>query len=319
MTKPYDTRLIMMVAQMPFDVAYNQFCKLIPLVYVDGMVPPEEDFPNDGEVWWMLTPQTMQLAEPGRLVIGSIENASKYSTDDPNSSMYQVKRDSIQDLFLKDALEVLTVPADAINNIQDVISKSFMLNLSTKPIKTALLSWRSHIYGPFGTVEVHNPTTTMESFSFAPADTVGMTIYKFDEKEFREAIKRYYFNVNKMVSLTSAHRTEETCENEIIRNIVLASGYEQALSCNPHKLNLESIDRKLMRFAKQCVTKRKRQELQSILNEVELTGRETVDAGEIIEAITKMKQITSDQDEVLDKVASGLPPILWTLGLVRLP
>src|SRR3990172_7730589 len=123
MTKPYDTRLIMMVAQMPFDVAYNQFCKLIPLVYVDGMVPPEEDFPNDGEVWWMLTPQTMQLAEPGRLVIGSIENASKYSTDDPNSSMYQVKRDSIQDLFLKDALEVLTVPADAINNIQDVISK----------------------------------------------------------------------------------------------------------------------------------------------------------------------------------------------------
>ena len=62
MTKPNDKRLIMMVAQQSFETAdLNRFCKLIPIVYVDGTKPAAAEFPNDGEIWWMLTAKTRGL------------------------------------------------------------------------------------------------------------------------------------------------------------------------------------------------------------------------------------------------------------------
>jgi len=112
MPKPYDTRLIMMVAQRPFDIEHNTFCKLIPLLYVDGVRADRTDFPNDGEVWWMLTARTSPLSEPGNLVIGSIEDASRFEQDNPQSSAFQATREAVTPLGIKDGVEVIDIGED---------------------------------------------------------------------------------------------------------------------------------------------------------------------------------------------------------------
>ena len=142
MIKPHDTRLIMMVAQAPFEHDFNQFCKLIPIVYPDGTRPNVQDFLNDGEIWWMLTAQTSRLAEPGRLIVGMIENAVAYIAGDPASSLYDVKRDSVQELGLKEGMEVIDLPGDAVDNIQDLVSVGFRLALPIHPTPSVMLRWR---------------------------------------------------------------------------------------------------------------------------------------------------------------------------------
>src|SRR5436190_1711719 len=118
MNEQNDTQLIMIVAQVPFETPdMNQFCKLIPIAYADGARPAPGNFPNDGEIWWMLTANTSRLAVPGQLVVGGIEPAVRYDIDDTESSRYQAVRESIQDLNLRDGLEVIDVAADAIENI----------------------------------------------------------------------------------------------------------------------------------------------------------------------------------------------------------
>jgi hypothetical protein len=57
----------MMVAQAPFETDMNQFCKLIPVVYADGTRAEPLDYPNDGEIWWMLTAHTSRLTASSTL------------------------------------------------------------------------------------------------------------------------------------------------------------------------------------------------------------------------------------------------------------
>jgi hypothetical protein len=88
--------MLLMVAQQPFSPGYDTFCKLIPIAFLGDPHARIDvaDFPNDGEVWWMLTDRTAALAEPGRLVTAVLENAIKYEKENPDASEFQVKRDS---------------------------------------------------------------------------------------------------------------------------------------------------------------------------------------------------------------------------------
>ena len=129
MAKLYDTRLIMMVAQLPFEYGMNQFCSLIPIAYVNGVRTIRSDFPNEGEVWWMLNERTASLALPGKLVVGMLEDAIRYAEADPASSRYQVQRDSIDELELNDGYEVLQISNKIVDNMQDLVSSGFRMDL----------------------------------------------------------------------------------------------------------------------------------------------------------------------------------------------
>ena len=187
--QPYDTQLIMMVSQMSFEThEMDQFCKLIPIVYVDGVRAAADEFPNDGEIWWMLTVRTGPLAVPGKLVVGKVENAIRYGDTDATSSHYQVQRELIRDLDLKDGmLEVVTIPGDAIATMLDLVSSGFRLDLPAPPIPPVMLRWRGHVYGPFrATPDTRGGTRTTEGFSFIPANT-DMTVYQVTEQAFDDA------------------------------------------------------------------------------------------------------------------------------------
>ena len=307
MAKPYDTRLIMMVAQQPFETDMNQFCKLIPVIYVDGTRAIAEDFINDNEIWWMLTAQTAQLAEPGRLVVGLVGDATGYDAQDPSSSQYQVQRESVHDLELKDGVEVIELPGSAIDNIHDLVSANYSIDLPNRPALSVMLHWRSHVYGPFTTAPaVQGRANEERQFSFAPADR-SMTIYQVDEHEFYDIPKDYrYTFTDEVSSSTHRRRLERSQCIKVSHDLVLAPGLKQVLAKNPEKLVLEPLERMLLRLVRQYVTRKKRQELQRLLHEIDLTGRETQEATKFIEVIGRVKRITENQEAALDAVTKAL-------------
>jgi hypothetical protein len=308
MAKPYDTKLIMMVAQQSFETAdLNKFCKLIPVVYVDETEAKAADFPNEGEIWWMLISQTARLANPGQLIVGIIEDAVRFDEGDLSSSAYQVKRDTVQDLSMKEGMEVIDLPGDALDNPHDLVSGRFRLDLAMPPTPFVMLRWRSHVYGPFlASLTVQGATNKLQELACVPANPTDMTVFQIDELIFDNATRGHRFAVANDVSLTSNRRSEAFQLTHVKHDLVLASGYERVLATNPPKLVLEPLDRKLVRYAKQCLTRKKRQELQGLLNELGLIGSESEGADDLIEAIARIKQLNEKQEAALDVVAKAL-------------
>jgi len=307
MTSPLDTRIIMMVAQRPFEVDWNQFCKLVPLIFVDGSPATASEFPNDGEIWWMLTAMSAPLAEPGRLLAGTLENAVRYEASDPDASRFQVKRDAISDLHENDAFEIIDLSADAIESIQDIVSTGFQVELQYRPAPPTLLRWRSKVYGPFAASSVASGgRRTAGRWSFLPLDQAEMTIYCFEEAEFTSLVGTNRLSVRERVSLTSQRRAETRQLDEVSRELVLPSGFQQALGGAPTKLVIEPLNRKLVRYAKQCLTRKKRQNLSQLLDELAVTGQELPEPDDLIMSIARAKSAADEHDESLQTVASAL-------------
>jgi hypothetical protein len=285
MTKPYDTRLIMMVAQQPFERNFNQFCRLLPVVYVDGGEALESDFPNDGEIWWMLTAQTARLAQPGRLVVGSIENAPQYDPENQNKCLYQAKRETVQDLNMKDGLELINLPGDAIDDLQDLVSGSIQLDLVAEPTPVVMLQWRSHLYGPLHvSLESGSDVGASKRFRLAPHKT-DMTVYCVDEATFHKATKGDRFVKRDKVSPIPASRVDTDNLQDVRHDLLLASGFERVVALNPERIPLEPIGSKLRRYAKHCLTRKKLQHFRDLLEELELKGRDIDDADDLRDAI----------------------------------
>ena len=308
MNERLDSQLIMMVAQLPFEAAeMNQFCKLLPVSRLDGVRSDSADFPNDGEIWWMLTAQTARLAVPGQLVVGKIEHALRYEPGNPLSSSFQVVRESIQDLTLSDALEVIELPPGSIENIQDVVERGFHLDLPTPPSRLSMLHWRSKFYGPFVAVRqglegVH----ALETFSFSPANGDGMTVYEIDNPSFANATHGCRVVIQDKVSRTSQNRKQSHSLIDVRHELILSLGYERILNSNPRRLLLEGIDRKLLRFAKRCMTRAKRKQLTQLLDELEITGRETDEAQDLIATVERTRGVVEKQGEALESVTRAM-------------
>lgn len=298
----------MMVAQAPFETPdMNQFCKLIPIASADGVKQAPTDFPNDGEIWWMLTALTSRLAVPGQLVVGAIETAFKYNPEDPHGSRYQAIRESIQELSPADGFEVVDLAGDKIEHIQDVVARGFRLDFESPPARVVMLHWRSNYYGPFVAAKVTSGASkVLQGYSFSPAHNDGVTIYEVDQPTFAKATKGYNIGIRDNVSRTDSHRRRSYDLAEVRHDLVLAAGYERILASNPRRVALEPIDHKLIRFAKDCLTRGKRQQFKQLLNELEITGRESEEAQDLVAAVEGAKGVIEMQDAALDAVADAL-------------
>lgn len=307
MAKPYDTRLIMMVSQMPFETSdLKKFCKLLPMVYVDGARTSAADFPNDGEIWWMLTARTAPLAISGKLVVGTIENAVRYVESDSTSSSYQAQRDSVRELDQNDGLEVVTIPSTSIDSIEELVATGRWVGLETHPTAQVMARWRGQVYGPFRTSSnVADPSGYNLTFGFTPA-SADMTVYQLAEPDFDEATKAHRLTLEEQISPTMQRRSDAHHLQMVRHELLLGNGFDAMFSAEPKKLMLEPIGRKLMRFAKHCLTRKKSQAFRTLLDEIELTGREREGDKDLIESISRVKQSLDSQDAALHSVARAL-------------
>lgn len=308
MTKPFDTRLIMMVAQKWFDtVDGNQFCKLIPIVYVDGTPPEVEHFPNDGEVWWMLTAPTARLAEPGRLVVANLERAVRFDEDDPNSSYVQVVRDSVRELALNEGVQILDIPSSAISDIEEVVSSSFNLPMEVSPTLQVFLRFRGNLYGPF--TAAASPTaeaTGRRTFTFSPYSHSDGKVYQFEQTAFKRAAQELLVVAREDVSLNTQRRSESAQFKSIAVELLLSAGFERCLETNPQERLLKPVEQRLLGFAKELLSRKNRQDLQKLLRELEVAGRESANAKELAALVGHYKSMIASQDEALEQVTKAL-------------
>lgn len=306
MRRSRNDRLIMAVAQQPFTSDLNQFCKLVPLADLDGNRATPGEFPNDDEIWWMLTAQTAALAEPGNLVVGDIEDATRYSADDPNSSAYQVVRDSVRQVEIGVGLEVLSVPGDAIDRIEDLVSGDRRFPLSHRPTPSAMICWRSQVYGPFKTsYSASTPGQPGGVVSFSPHMT-DLTAYHVEEDAFRAAAGQSLLQLSCEVSVTAMRRTESYRTITTEFNLLLTAGYERFLARNPPKMLVESVEQKVNRLARDFLTRKQRRELRVLLEQLEVTGGGVRQSEDAIDAIGRIKLNLTRQDALLDTLAASL-------------
>jgi hypothetical protein len=318
MQKRHEMRLIMMVAQRPFQTAdLNQFCKLLPMIYVDGSRPEPVDFPNDGEIWWMLNAQTARLANPGQLVVGLPEPAVRYDENDPESSRFQVERESVQELSLKDALEIIALPADAFASSDELLSGELKLHLPERPAPPVLLKWRSHLYGPFISTPVNDALGGEKQFAMAPANTIDMSIFRIDENVFNDAARDAIVTLQDRVSLLDDRRRSSQLIVVVRHTLVLRMGYERVLATNPVKLIVEPLDKKLVRLARDCLSRKKRQELQGLLSELAVASNGQSGEEELAGVVARVRQLSEKQEAALDLAVQALLKSGW-LGEDRL-
>lgn len=302
-----DDLLIMAVAQAPFEHNFNRFCKLVPLVYLDGTRANPDEFPNDGEIWWMLTVTSAHLAEPGRLVVGTVEKSVRYEDTNPGSSFYQAVRDQVRALDPRIGIEVVDVPGDAIDKMQDVVAGGFKLRATHHPTPQVLLRWRGDIFGPFtSSVTAHVPGGSELAVSFVPSDP-DMTVFHLDETQFRVAAEDLIQELSAEISYSSSpRRTDSSRLSWVQYQLLLEPGYERMLAQNPAKLALEPLEAKLARFARKLIQKKKRKELVALLDELEITGRTTEEAQDLLQALSEARLDVESQASALDAVTKAL-------------
>jgi hypothetical protein len=309
MTKPYDTRLIMMVAQEPFLAGeyQNQFCKLIPVAYVDGEIPDPADFPNDGEIWWMLTVQSAMLAQPGRLIVGQIEDAQRYEQFNPESSQYQVKLHSVQEVDARIGVQVVELPGAAIDSIQQLVEGKFRVEAKARPTAAVWVRWRGMVSGPFSvTADQKSSVTPSGSYSLQPLDQTGLAVFELEEREFDSAVAQYRIAISHEVSGNSTRRIQTSKLNRVKCDFVLNEGIERVLQTGPSKRVLEPLNRRLLQYARQLLSRAKRQQLSSLLSELDQLGKEQPDYENLAVSIRQASGMADSHSAALSAVAEAL-------------
>jgi hypothetical protein len=298
-------RLLMVVAQRPFELDPNRFCKLIPLMSLEGEECDPIDYPNDGEIWWMLTAQTAHLAEPGHLVVGDIEVAPRFDGYDEKSSQFQAIRESVRDPGMQECLELVDVPSGAIDEIRQVVLEGFALELPFRPTQSVMLRWRADLYGPFACSVSTDGEGGNVSVSVSPAST-DLSICRIPGEWLLALDDQHVVKCTTKVSVTTQRRAEALEPVDVSHELLLGPGYDSLCTGNPETISLEPLDRKLARAARACLNRRERRELRRLLDLVEAKGTEAGEAEELLASVGEMKHRIDSLDSALDTLASAM-------------
>jgi hypothetical protein len=297
--------MIMVVAQEPFSANLNRYCRLWPLVTVDGIQPDPLEFPNDGHVWWMLTAQTTHLAKPGHLVVCRTEDARNFDTQDPNSSQYQAVLDSVGELSVQDGLNIITIPDDSIDQIKSIITGGFTVSVEYPPTTAVLVEWRGHVYGLFSTV-IEEPDQTggcRVSFTTSLND---MSAFKVSKDVVDEIIADYYVDQDVRIAESKQRSSDSGVLHPITHRLVLGEGYRRIIALNPDRVEMEPVDRKLTRLAKGILNRKRRQELRHILEDLEMSASGSPDYADLLESIDEIRLEADRRDDEISRVTHAL-------------
>lgn len=309
---PLDSRMLLMVAQKPFTARLDTFCKLIPIVFLDDLhaLISADDFPNDGEVWWMLTDRTLALAEPGRLVAGVLENAVKYEEDNPDSSEFQVRRDSARDAREDEAMTIVPLAAESLKDFSDVISADFRVRLSYPPTSTVFVQWRDSFYGPLRMLAAPGTSTARgagREYVVRPKSDADPFVYFLERNAWESLAGPFIRVIEETISHTDNPRRKQASISVTRQEVLVGQFLERLVSRNPATLALETLDRKLVKYAKKILTPRsKRQQFQSLLEELRILGTTQEDALEIAEVVRTKEKAIAEEAAAMKLLAESL-------------
>lgn len=138
------SKIVCVVAQLPFRVNQSTFCSLEPLVFSDGSFPTANDFPKNGRIWWMIDGDKADIARPGQLVRATLEQSNKAGQQGSDTEWYQADRETITSNNIG-FFEVLLIPDDTISHPYELIEQS--IQFERPPHRSVLVEWRGDFYG----------------------------------------------------------------------------------------------------------------------------------------------------------------------------
>jgi hypothetical protein len=141
-----DCKLIMAVAQEPFESSGNRFATLVPIIWSDGAAVNRADFTNNGLVWWKV-PDGFQRADPGRLMTGAIERAPAWD-DSPDKSRYQTKFEVTDIPGADEMVEIVEINNPAVVELKNLLARGVSIEMDHAPTAICLVRFDGFLYGP---------------------------------------------------------------------------------------------------------------------------------------------------------------------------
>jgi energy-coupling factor transporter ATP-binding protein EcfA2 len=304
--------MLMMVAQKPFSPQGDTFCKLVPVAFLEEPLSPIyiDDFRNDGEIWWMLTDRTLALGEPGRLVTGVLEKAIRYDSGNPDSSEFQVNRDSVRLPRPEEAMTIVPIAPDSLKDFPDIVSPDFRVRLTYPPTSSVFVQWRNSYYGPLriSSAPGSGPTIALgRDYILKPNSDVDQTVYCIERDAFDKlatSVSRY---LEEDVSLNDQPRRSQPSLSVNRQMILVGRSLERLLAANSTTISLETLDRKLVRYARSVLTPRaKRQQFQALLEELRIFGTTQDEALELADAVRQKQTAIAEEAAAMKLLAESL-------------
>ena len=309
---PLHSLMLMMVAQKPFSPKGDTFCKLVPVAFLEEPLAPidSDDFRNDGEIWWMLTDRTAALAEPGRLVTGFLEKAKGYEDDKPDSSEFEAKRDSVRDPRHEEAMTIVPIEPDSLKEFSDIVAPDFRVRLTYPPTSSVFVKWRGSCYGPLrisSSPRVGPTLATGKDYILRPNSDVDPEVYCIERDAWDRLTPSISRHLDEAVSLTDQVRRIQPSLSVNRQLILVGRSLERLLATSPTTVSLETLDRKLVRYARKVLTPRaKRQQFRVLLEELHILGTTQGDTLELADAVRQKQTAIAEEDAAMKLLAESL-------------
>jgi hypothetical protein len=263
------SRVIVSVAQYPFELrsengALNTFGTLVPVMKTDGEPLSAEDCPTEGLIFWLVKPPILKFAQPGRLLVATLEPAKRQEEHE-----YQAQPDAID--RPEDIAEILTPDILSVQSPIDLVNKEQMVD--HPPTSLVLIRWGEHVYGPFRTEAQRDFSRWKVTLQAYYPDKSVLKIPWRDFLDTQKLQPHLRDNLKSTVSLENRSPTrndvpKQDCEYQIL----LSGGFKQLPSLGYPRISLESNRDVLIKFVKRFAVKKKQQELRALLDELALVA-----------------------------------------------
>lgn len=308
------TRYALIVCQQPFHTQTesalisggptNTFCKLAPLMTVNGEKTRQNDFRNDGEVWWMLINQTRPFAKSGVLVTAELEDAPSADKSSPTASLRQAVRESVRKLGADTGYSLISLDDFAGTRLEQIIDKSTRSLISYQPTERAFVRCLGKVVGPLKVEALEHPQGWQVSFQTANTDR---TVFSIPEADFGRTVGQnsvVLFEEN--ISPSNSHRSESYTLRKVKIELLLVAGYNKLLEARPEVLLLESIAEKMARIASQLGASRtKKQLLRSLLEELDLNRAQSGSREDYKTVIAEVRQDLDAHEAALAEMTAS--------------
>ena len=321
MSEHLGERIIAAVAQFPFEPSseeggpVNLFSTLRPLLFLDDGAPAERsDFPNCGLVWWLVRSPLRPLVQPGRLFTGVLEEARKFDKNDPLTMYYQVAVASAEPARPDDLLEILTVRDDAVGSVRELLNTDGIVRLDHPPTPVVLVRWRDHLYGPLrsnaSSLEEPNHQYAIGFANQAADHTVLQVPAPALDVLAPEKARRFTLELSSDMQSPERTRHRFQCAYEVI-----LSDRFKTLGLQGTRVSLASDADMLRSLSRRVFVRKKKQQLNQLLSELEGTIASSVESvAEEERAALRSTRAALERDETL---ATELTEAILSSGKIQ--
>ncbi len=256
-------RCVFVVAQHMFENGPNCFCTLIPVLREDGSRADSADFPDVGDVWWLVLGGKRGLAWPGRLVQAAVEASPAYKQ---GKAFFQVVANDIETVTADDYFEVIKVPAEQLADSRQLISGPLPVTFTNRPLSQVYVEWADHWYGPFGAAaEADGEGAWRVDLSPAASDNGVFRLTPAARKRLRAGA---VVDISEDVSLTQ-HSPRDSFRTQRCRHVVVAAEALQTITAGAPRIVLQTEEAILTKAAKRLLSKSKYPQLRDLLRELD--------------------------------------------------